>query len=157
MPNLSQTSLNRLAGVHPSLVKVIERAIVTTEQDFMVLEGLRTREEMMINYGKGRSAAECEAKGVPGSYARPHLSKVTWLNDPFNSNHGVRPDGFGHAVDLVPYPIDFNTSSKYDAIAKAMMAASEELNVPIRWGADWNRNGVPHERGETDLGHFELV
>jgi peptidoglycan L-alanyl-D-glutamate endopeptidase CwlK len=28
--------------------------------------------------------------------------------------------------------------------------------VPLRWGADWNRNGNPRERGESDSPHFEL-
>ena len=44
-----------------------------------------------------------------------------------------------------------------DAIAKAVMGAAKALGIAVRWGADWDRDGVPHERGETDLGHFELV
>jgi len=46
---------------------------------------------------------------------------------------------------------------KFDAIATAMFAASAELGVPIRWGADWNRNGKPREWGETDRPHWELA
>jgi peptidoglycan L-alanyl-D-glutamate endopeptidase CwlK len=38
-----------------------------------------------------------------------------------------------------------------------MFAAAKELGVPIRWGADWERDGKPRERGVTDSPHFELV
>ena len=38
---LSKRSKDRLSGVHPDLVKVVERAIEITTVDFTVLEGLR--------------------------------------------------------------------------------------------------------------------
>ena len=41
---LGKRSRQRLEGVHPDLVKVVERAIEITEIDFTVLEGLRTVE-----------------------------------------------------------------------------------------------------------------
>jgi peptidoglycan L-alanyl-D-glutamate endopeptidase CwlK len=78
---------------------------------------------------------------------------VTWT---LTSNHFVRADGFGHAVDLCPWPVDWNDLEKFDAIAKAMFAAAAELGVRIRWGADWDRDGKPRERGEADSPHFEL-
>ena len=39
----------------------------------------------------------------------------------------------------------------------SMMRAARELKVPIRWGADWDRDGIPREKGETDSPHFELA
>ncbi len=39
----------------------------------------------------------------------------------------------------------------------AMFAAAKELGVKIRWGADWDQDGVPREKGESDSPHFELV
>lgn len=41
---LSARSRERLAGVHPHLVGVVERAIAISPLDFTVLEGLRTLE-----------------------------------------------------------------------------------------------------------------
>jgi hypothetical protein len=79
---LSKLSLGRLEGVNPALVKVVKRAIEITQQDFLVVEGVRSKEQCYINYGKGRTAAQCIAKGVPASYAQPKLAKVTWLNNP---------------------------------------------------------------------------
>ena len=148
---LSQRSLDRLNGVDERLQRVVKRAIELSKQDFMVLEGVRTREQCMINYGKGRTIAQCVAKGVPAKYANPKAAKVTWLNNPFASKHVS-----GKAVDLVPYPVDWNDLKKFDVIAQAMLQAAKELDVSIRWGADWDGDGKPRERGESDSPHFEI-
>jgi len=136
---LGQRSRKNLEGVNPRLVRVVERAIKLTEQDFLVIEGVRTEARQRQLFAQGRTA--------PGP-------KVTWT---LNSNHFAKADGFGAAVDICPWPVDWSKTSKFDAIAKAMFQASEELAIPIRWGADWDRDGKPRERGETDSPHFELV
>lgn len=136
---LGQTSLTRLQGVHPDLVKVLKRAIAITPQDFMVLEGVRTPARQKELYAQGRTK--------PGNI-------VTWT---LKSNHFVQGDGYGHAVDLVPYPVDWNTASKFRAIADAMIKASKDLGIPIRWGGNWDGDDRPGEKGETDGPHFELL
>ena len=148
---LSKLSLGRLEGVNPALVKVVKRAIEITQQDFLVVEGVRSKEQCYINYGKGRTVAQCSAKGVPAKYAQPKLAKVTWLNNPLSSKHVS-----GKAVDLVPYPVNWNDLTKFDQVAKAMFAAAKELGVSIRWGADWDNDGNYREKGEYDSPHFEL-
>jgi len=72
---LGQRSLARLDGVHPDLVRVVKRAaaLARADEDFTVLEGVRTREQMCINYGKGRTAGQCKAKGTP---CQPHAGRV---------------------------------------------------------------------------------
>ena len=52
---LSQRSLDRLKGVHPNLVKVVKRAIEISKYDFMVVEGLRTKETQAEYVKKGVS------------------------------------------------------------------------------------------------------
>jgi len=153
---LGARSRAQLEGVHPDLVRVIERAITLTTQDFMVVQGRRTREQMWENWGKGRTAAQCAAKGVPTSYAKPALAKVTWLNNPLGSEHAVKADGFGHAVDLGSFPYG-SVPAKYRAIWQAMMEAARIEGVKIRAGIDWDSDGRLMENGETDLGHYELV
>jgi peptidoglycan L-alanyl-D-glutamate endopeptidase CwlK len=152
--SLSSRSLSMLSGVHSDLVRVVERAIQLSGQDFTVLEGVRTEQRQRELYGHGRTAAELKAAGVNPSLSKPGDKVVTWT---LKSNHFKQVDGFGHAVDLVPYPVDWDTLSKFDAIADAMMRAADELGVSIRWGADWNMNGKRREKGETDNPHFELV
>lgn len=137
---LSKRSLANLEGVHPKLVLVVKRALELSQVDFTVIEGVRTPERQKELYAQGRTA--------PGSI-------VTWM---LTSNHFVnKATGFGHAVDIVPYPVDWKNTAAFDAVAKAMFQAADELAVKIRWGADWNMDGKPRERGETDSPHFEIV
>lgn len=136
---LGPNSLAKLKGVRPELASVVQRAIELTTQDFSVLCGVRTPAEQLRLYAQGRT--------IPGDI-------VTWT---LKSRHLPDLDGFGNAVDLVPYPLDWKTPSKFDAIAQAMFQASKEQGVHLRWGADWDEDGKPREKGETDSPHFEIV
>ena len=137
---LGALSLRRLEGVDPRLVRVVRRAIEISTVDFSVLEGLRTLARQKQLYAQGRTA--------PGKI-------VTWT---MNSRHLRNPvTGFGGAVDLVPFPLDWNDVRKFDAIGKAMRQASRELGIPVRWGYDWNGNAKLREKGEYDGPHFELA
>ena len=136
---LSERSLKSLEGVDPNLVKIVKRAIEITEQDFIVIEGLRTKEQMMINYGKGRTASQLAVHGIPASYAKPKEAKVTWLNNPFASNHAK-----GKAVDIVPVPVDWNDIAKFRKINEAMQVAAKEFGIKLSYGGDWTKKDYPH-------------
>lgn len=138
--SLSQRSISNLRQVHPDLVSVVELAIQITGQDFIVIEGVRTQERQDELWAQGRTK--------PGPI-------VTWTKDA--SSHGIGKDGYGHAVDICPFPVDWNDLSKFDAIYVAMMAAAQELGVRLRYGGDWDMDGKLRERGETDSPHFELA
>lgn len=136
-----QHSLKNLEGVHPKMVAVVKRALeicsATGGPDFAVIEGVRTPERQKELYAQGRTK--------PGN-------KVTWT---LTSNHFRNArSGFGHAVDL--FPGTWTDLKQFDKMAMAMFQAANELHTPIRWGADWDRDGNPRERGETDSPHFEL-
>ena len=106
---LSKRSLSRLEGVHPDLVKVVKRAIEITEQDFTVLEGLRSKERQRELVKKGASKT-------------------------MNSRHLT-----GHAVDIAPWVnggVSWDWDYYYD-MADAMKEAARELNVDLEWGGDW--------------------
>lgn len=118
---LSETSLKKLAGVNPSLVKVVKRAIQISGVDFRVTEGVRTKERQ----------AELVRKGASQTMNSRHLT--------------------GHAVDLVAIvngqvSWDFN---HYYTIAKAMAQAATELGIKVRWGGAWttitNKSGTPQD------------
>ena len=111
MSVLSRRSRDRLVGVHPALVAVVEKAIVITPVDFMVTEGLRTR---------ARQAALVKA-GASRTMNSRHLS--------------------GHAVDicaLVEGRVRWDWPL-YPRIAQAFKAAAQELDTPLVWGGDWPR------------------
>nr|WP_312120561.1 M15 family metallopeptidase [Brevundimonas diminuta] len=101
---LGAQSRARLAGVHPDLVRVVERAIQLSTVDFSVLEGVRTPQRQRELYAQGRTK--------PGPV-------VTWT---LTSNHFVNTKtGYGHAVDLIPFPVDWEGPTrfpKFDAIAR---------------------------------------
>lgn len=114
---LGSKSRANLNGVHPNLVRVVERAIQITPQDFTVQEGLRTVATQRL-------------------YVQRGVSKT------MNSKHLVQPDGFGHAVDLVPW---INGQPRWEAIpcihiAAAMRQAAKELQTKLTWGAVWDRD-----------------
>lgn len=134
---LGPRSLQRLEGVDERLVRVVKRAIEISSVDFTVIEGLRSKARQQQLYAQGRT--------TPGKV-------VTWT---LKSKHIE-----GLAVDLGPVKsggIDWNNTKGFDAIAKAMMEAAGELGVGLRWGKDWDRDGKPGEKGETDSPHFELT
>lgn len=141
---LSKRSLNSLSDVDPRLAAVVKRAIEITEQDFVVVEGKRSREQMMINYGLGRTSAQLAKHGIPAKYAQPKHAKVTWLNNPFASNHAS-----GRAVDIYPYPVDYDDLSKYSKINEAVQKAAKELGVNVKWGGNFTKN--------KDRPHYELA
>lgn len=106
---LSQRSLDRMAGIHPDLTRVVLRAIELTTVDFAITQGLRTIEQQRQYVADGKSRT-------------------------MNSRHLT-----GHAVDVVAYrdgKVSW-TASDYNPIAKAFKAAAEKLDIPIVWGGDW--------------------
>lgn len=140
MITLGKTSISRLDGVDHDLVRVVNRAaaIAEPEEDFTVIEGVRSNERMYENWGKGRTVEQCRAKGVPIKYARPTDKKVTWLNNPLMSNHRRFPDGFGKAVDCAPYPIDWNNLDRFRRMRALFQRAADIEDVGIRFiEGDW--------------------
>jgi len=130
----SNKSNERLASIKPQLAAVVRRALELSPVDFTVLEGRRTKARQAELYAQGRT--------TPGKI----------VTDTLKSKHLT-----GDAVDIAPYPIDWNDIKRFDQMSKAMFAAAKELKVTIRWGADWDRDGKPREKGEHDSPHFELV
>jgi peptidoglycan L-alanyl-D-glutamate endopeptidase CwlK len=108
---LSSKSLKRLGGVHPDLVKVVKRAIEITPIDFVVIEGLRTKERQHYLVAKGASKT-------------------------MNSYHLT-----GHAVDIAPLVDGQASWDwkYYNQLAPAIKQAAKELGVDITWGGDWQK------------------
>lgn len=127
---LSAKSLATLDGVHPDLVRVVKRAIEITEQDFSVAEGLRSP-----------ARAKALAAGGTGIEASLHIRQ---------------PDGYGHAVDLWPYPLNWQDLAAFRRVAAAMFAAADELGILLQWGADWDTDGEINEPGEWDYPHYQI-
>ncbi len=111
---LNDRSRKNLVGVHPDLVRVVERAAELSPVPFVVTEGLRNLERQKKLKAAGKS----------------------WT---LNSRHLN-----GMAVDVVDADDFKYDMPDMEGIAKAFKAASAELKIPIVWGGDWKTRDTPH-------------
>jgi len=127
MFRLSKRSRDRLIGVNPRLVAVVNTAINITKVDFAVTEGLRTEETQRAYFNAGKSQT-------------------------MNSKHLT-----GDAVDLVAFvnnAISWELNL-YDEIAEAMRIGALEHDLPLRWGAAWNITDIRKWNGKMEAAmHF---
>ena len=107
---LGERSRQNLVGVHPDLVRVVERAIEVASQDFQVHDGVRSIDEQTALVASGASKT-------------------------MDSRHLT-----GHAVDLVPVVNGKLRWEIIPccAIAEAVRTAARDLDVRIRWGGCWD-------------------
>jgi peptidoglycan L-alanyl-D-glutamate endopeptidase CwlK len=99
----------RLAGVHPDLVRVVERA-ARDGTKFRVIEGLRTmdRQAELVRAGKSQTMRSRHLTGHAVDLAAlDEAGRVTW----------ARP--------------------AYEALASQVKAAAAAEGVLVEWGGDW--------------------
>jgi peptidoglycan L-alanyl-D-glutamate endopeptidase CwlK len=116
---LDARSIYRLEGVHPDLVKVVERAAELTDTLFIITEGLRSleRQKKLVSAGASTTLRSRHLTG--------HAVDVAAFVDmdgsgEFTSGDNIRWD----------WPL-------YGKIASFMKTAAFQVNVPIEWGGDW--------------------
>lgn len=63
----------------------------------------------------------------------------------------------GKAVDLAPYPIDWEDRDTFHYMAGMIRGIAHLLNIKVRVGADWNSDGNTKDNSFDDLVHFELL
>ena len=120
-----QTSLKRMDGVHPLLRECAERALSYGVLDLTVppLGGLRTLDDQRKLVAKGASQT-------------------------LNSLHRKQRSGYGHAVDLVPYPVDWNNIERFAVASSLMFRAAMEVGAQIESGGHW--------KSFKDWPHYQL-
>ena len=116
MYKLGKRSKRELIGVHPSLAFVVTEAIKITKQDFMVLDGLRTRKEQK----------KLVTRGVSKTMNSFHL--------------------YGLATDLVAYVNGKPTWEEkyYKEIAKAVKTVCKKHDIKVDWGFDMWKWDMAH-------------
>jgi peptidoglycan L-alanyl-D-glutamate endopeptidase CwlK len=114
---LNASSVAKLKGVHPDLVRVVMRCAANWADPatgFIVTCGVRTLEEQKLLKAKGASKT-------------------------LRSRHLKAANGFSHAVDLActikgqvrwDWPL-------YNRLAVRMKAAAKAERVSLEWGGDW--------------------
>lgn len=129
---LGSKSRAALIGVHPTLVMLVNEAIKRTTQDFSVHYGVRTAGQQNALFKKGASKMDGYKK----------ISK-----------HQVQADGYGHAVDLVPY---FEGAMRWEwpliyPIASVMSTIAQEKGVRLRWGGVWDKIITDYDGGPDEI------
>tara|TARA_Y100001972_G_C7581363_1_gene291588 strand:+ start:547 stop:927 length:381 start_codon:yes stop_codon:yes gene_type:complete len=63
----------------------------------------------------------------------------------------------GKAVDLAPYPIDWEDRDTFHYMAGMVRGIGHILNIKVRVGADWDSDGNTKDNSFDDLVHIELL
>ena len=86
--------------------------------DFTILETLRTKERQKELFDNGKSKT-------------------------MSSKHLI-----GKAIDIAPYPIDWNNTDRFIELSKIIKEQANKLNINIVWGGDW--------KSFVDMPHYEI-
>jgi peptidoglycan L-alanyl-D-glutamate endopeptidase CwlK len=95
--------------------------------DVTIIEGLRTQERQNELLKKGASKTK---------YSK-HIE--------------------GKAVDVAPYPIDWEDRERFHYMGGMLRGIAHELDIKIRWGGDWDSDGEIADNSFDDLVHVELI
>ena len=75
----------------------------------------------------------------------------------------------GKAVDVAPYPIDWNARDDFHYLGGFVLGIATQMGVNVRWGGDWSSPSLDKDvmsgkeqrttkdNGFDDLVHFELI
>ena len=69
---------------------------------------------------------------------------------------GKHNDYPSNAVDVVPYPVDWEDTDRMYYFAGFVKGIAHMMEIPIRWGGDWDDDTEVKDTGLKDLPHFEL-
>jgi peptidoglycan L-alanyl-D-glutamate endopeptidase CwlK len=117
MPVFGTRSLKCLNTVHDDIDKVLREAI--KHYDFSIIEGFRSKEKQEEYYNSGASKLQFP-----------------------DSKHNTLPS---KAVDIVPYPIDWENLNRFHMLARVIKEASKNVEVEnLHWGYDLWKWDMPH-------------
>lgn len=128
MPKFGKKSQERLATCHPDLQRLFNEVI--KYYDCTVLCGHRGKDE------------QDEA-------VRSGTSKVKWPKSKHNKSPAL-------AVDVVPFPIDWQDRGRFLHFAGFVLATAKQLGIEIRCGVDFNEDLNFKNDSFFDAPHFEL-
>lgn len=129
MPKFSQRSIDRLETCRPGLVRLFMKVIESF--DCTILEGHRGEAAQNKAYDEGKS-------------------KLRWPNGKHNKLPSL-------AVDVAPYPVDWNDLHRFYYFAGYVMGIAQEMGIKIRWGGDWDGDKELKDNSFNDLVHFEIL
>lgn len=126
--SFSQRSRDKLNTVHSDLQKVAMAVIKI--HDCTVITGYRSEQAQNDLYYLNKSKK-----------VFPH------------SKHNKMPS---LAIDLAPYPIQWDNIKRFYYFAGLVIATAEAMGIKLRWGGDWDSDNDLDDQDFNDLIHFEL-
>lgn len=123
MFEFSKRSQNNLETCHPNLIELMETALKSSPIDFSVICGHRGEEAQNKAYKDGKS-------------------DLKYLESKHNETPSL-------AVDIAPYPIDWEDIAKFIALSEHIEKVAYDLDMPIWWGGNW--------KARKDYPHYELI
>jgi peptidoglycan LD-endopeptidase CwlK len=135
---LTPTSEHRLSQAHPLLQRVMRQ--LSREMDFGITCSIRTANEQSLAYSLGKSKAKFGQS--------PHnLDPSLAVDFTIAAHNGI---------------IDWNNFPAFEAVARRAIEIGETMGIAIRWGADWDMDGITKRDGDTDehlvdAPHLELA
>lgn len=129
MPRFSRRSRDRLDSCDERLQRVFDKVVETF--DCSIIQGHRGEEEQNEAFRTGKSQ----------------------LRFP-ESKHNKTPS---LAVDVAPYPIDWNDHRRFYLFAGYAMATAQDMGIRLRWGGDWDGDFTWKDQTFHDLPHFEIL
>lgn len=128
MPSFSGPSKKRLSTCDKKLQTLFNE--VVKHFDCSVLCGHRGEEEQNKAYKAGNSQKQF-----------PH------------GKHNKLPS---NAVDVAPYPIDWDDRERFQYFAGFVLGTAKQLGINIRYGGDWDSDNDLKDNNFDDLVHFEI-
>lgn len=135
MPKFSQSSFSKLSTCHQDLQVLFYEVIKSF--DCKILEGYRNQEDQDKALSKG-------------------TTQLSWPHGKHNHQPSM-------AVDVAPYPVDWNNTDRFYFFAGYVLGIAQKLKDEgkmshiVRYGGDWNGNKNIDDENFKDLVHFELV
>lgn len=145
MAKFSEDSLRRLKTCHEIIQEILFKGIEVI--DFAVVEGHRPVDRQQQLYAQGRTA--------PG----PIVTNVDGIT--IVGRHNRVPS---EAADCCPWKPNVGLAWKdresFSVMGGVFLGIASQLNLeyPVRWGGNWDRDPYFNEKGDNwDLPHLEVM
>jgi len=140
MPKFSDKSIATLSSCDERLKELF--LAVVEKYDCSVLSGHRSPEEQFVFFMQGRVFSNDKS----GWEIKDPSKVITYKDGKLKkSRHNYLPS---LAVDVVPYPIDWEDKDRMHDFALHVKETSDRLKITVKWGGDWKRF--------IDLPHWEV-
>jgi peptidoglycan L-alanyl-D-glutamate endopeptidase CwlK len=131
--HFGHASMANLLTCHDDLQRVAQEALRTSDIDFGISCGHRNKFEQ----------DKCCAEGK---------SKTPWPT----SKHNSMPSRAFDFFPLVNGRAAWEDREAFKDVAHHILMTADRLGISLRWGGDWDCDGIDNTKGFIDLPHMEL-